>query len=167
MNTIHNEDCLETMSRIKDNAIDLIVTSPPYNIRNSSGGGFKGTGNKGRWKNAGLIKGYDTSSDDMPYDKYVQWQRKCLSEMTRIISDKGAVFYNHKWRVQNGLIQDRKEILEGFPVRQIIIWQRSGGVNFNDYFFGRKKGRCRKRPSILHNQRRRKYGEFHLGKIKG
>ena len=28
---IYNEDCLETMARIPDNSIDLIVTSPPYN----------------------------------------------------------------------------------------------------------------------------------------
>ena len=30
-NIIYNEDCLETMARIPDNSIDLIVTSPPYN----------------------------------------------------------------------------------------------------------------------------------------
>lgn len=30
-NIIYNEDCLETLSRMDDNSIDLIVTSPPYN----------------------------------------------------------------------------------------------------------------------------------------
>jgi DNA modification methylase len=29
-NTIFNESCLDTMSRMKDNSIDLVVTSPPY-----------------------------------------------------------------------------------------------------------------------------------------
>jgi len=44
-------------------------------------------------------------------------------------------FYNHKRRVQNGLIQDRDDILAGLPVRQIIIWKRKGGINFNPGYF--------------------------------
>ena len=47
----------------------------------------------------------------------------------------GAIFYNHKWRVQRGLLQDRADIMDGFPVRQIIIWQRSGGFNHNPGYF--------------------------------
>lgn len=35
LNKIYNENCLETMKRMKDNFIDLTVTSPPYdNLRN-------------------------------------------------------------------------------------------------------------------------------------
>lgn len=35
VNKIYNEDCLYTMSRMRDNFIDLTVTSPPYdNLRN-------------------------------------------------------------------------------------------------------------------------------------
>lgn len=38
MNKIYNEDCLETMSRMPDNFLDLIVTSPPYDgIRDFEG----------------------------------------------------------------------------------------------------------------------------------
>lgn len=34
LNKIYNEDCLETMSRMEDNFLDLTVTSPPYdNLR--------------------------------------------------------------------------------------------------------------------------------------
>lgn len=32
LNTIYNEDCLETMKRMPDNFVDLIVTDPPYGI---------------------------------------------------------------------------------------------------------------------------------------
>jgi modification methylase len=71
----------------------------------------------------------------MPYDEYVEWQRKCLTEMFRIIPENGAIFYNHKWRVHAGLLQDRREIIDGFPIRQIIIWQRAGGINFNAGYF--------------------------------
>lgn len=38
INKIYNEDCLITMSRMADNFIDLIVTSPPYdNLRKYNG----------------------------------------------------------------------------------------------------------------------------------
>jgi modification methylase len=37
--------------------------------------------------------------------------------------------------VQKGLLQDRQDILDGFPVRQIIIWKRKGGINFNKGYF--------------------------------
>ncbi|WP_017208644.1 hypothetical protein [Rickettsia australis] len=55
--------------------------------------------------------------------------------MLSIISNDGAIFYNHKWRVQKGILQDRQDIISGFPVRQIIIWQRKGGINFNPGYF--------------------------------
>jgi modification methylase len=89
----------------------------------------------GKWENAQLVEGYDSHADDMPYSEYVAWQRECLTEMMRLIKDDGAIFYNHKWRVQDGLLQDRHEIVDGFPVRQIIIWQRAGGINFNPGYF--------------------------------
>ncbi len=92
-------------------------------------------GRGGKWRNAALVNGYATYDDNMPYEAYIRWQRECLSEMLRLIPDNGAIFYNHKWRVQNGLIQDRREIIDGFPVRQIIIWKRKGGINFNAGYF--------------------------------
>jgi site-specific DNA-methyltransferase (adenine-specific) len=71
----------------------------------------------------------------MPHDQYVKWQRECLSSMMRVLREDGAIFYNHKWRVQDGLLQDRSDILKAFPVRQIIIWHRNGGLNFNSGYF--------------------------------
>ena len=127
-------DCIEIMKSMESNSIDLIVTSPPYNLRQSTGNGMK-NGSGGLWQNAALLDGYTESTDDLPYKEYVEWQRECLSEMMRLIPDNGAIFYNHKWRVQGGLIQDRREIVKDFPVRQIIIWQRSGGINFNLQYF--------------------------------
>ncbi|MEA1981055.1 MAG: DNA methyltransferase [candidate division Zixibacteria bacterium] len=134
LNKIIHGDCLEVMNRIPDNSIDLIVTSPPYNLKNSSGNGMK-DGRGGKWSNAALLKGYANHNDSMPHDEYVDWQRNCLSEMLRIIPDNGAIFYNHKWRVQRGLLQDRQDIVDGFPVRQIIIWKRKGGINFNPGYY--------------------------------
>lgn len=127
-------DILAELKNFPDKCVDLVVTSPPYNLKNSTGNGMK-NGRGGKWSNAALINGYSTYDDNMPYDEYIHWQRQCLHEMMRVLNDDGAIFYNHKWRVQNGLIQDRHEIVDGFPVRQIIIWRRKGGINFNPGYF--------------------------------
>lgn len=127
-------DSLEVMKKLPSESIDLVVTSPPYNLKNSTGNGMK-CGNGGKWANAALIKGYSHYDDNMPYDKYCKWQKDCLKEMFRLIKKDGAIFYNHKWRVQAGLLQDRREIVLDFPIRQIIIWKRKGGINFNKGYF--------------------------------
>lgn len=127
-------DILDKIKLIPNHSIDLVVTSPPYNLKNSTGNGMK-DGRGGKWANASLINGYSDHNDCMPHKEYVSWQRSCLEEMMRVINDEGAIFYNHKWRVQGGLLQDRQDIVSGFPVRQIIIWKRAGGINFNPGYF--------------------------------
>lgn len=134
LNKVHCGDAIEIMNSLPSKSIGLIVTSPPYNLKNSTGNGMK-DGRGGKWSNAELINGYHTHSDDLPYDEYVKWQRNCLEAMMELLKDDGAIFYNHKWRVQGGLLQDRNEIVKGFPVRQIIIWKRKGGINFNAGYF--------------------------------
>ncbi len=127
-------DAVKVMKEIPDGVVNLVVTSPPYNLKNSTGNGMK-DGRGGKWANAALQNGYTHHDDCMPHDEYVKWQRDCLKEMMRVLSDDGAIFYNHKWRVQGGLLQDRQDIVQGFPVRQIIIWKRKGGLNFNPGYF--------------------------------
>ncbi|MDR1529382.1 MAG: site-specific DNA-methyltransferase [Burkholderiales bacterium] len=135
LNKIVCGDCLDIMKKMPSNFVDLVVTSPPYNLKNSTGNGMKPCTTSGKWANAALQNGYSHYDDNMPHDKYVEWQRNCLTEMFRLIKDDGAIFYNHKWRVQDGLLQDRQDIVSGFPVRQIIIWKRKGGINFNPGYF--------------------------------
>ena len=127
-------NAIDVMKKIPTNSVHLVITSPPYNLKNSTGNGMK-DGRGGKWANAALQKGYSHHNDNMPHDEYVKWQRDCLTEMFRIIPDDGAIFYNHKWRVQGGVLQDRQDIVSGFPVRQIIIWRRKGGFNFNAGYF--------------------------------
>ena len=134
INRILCGDAVEIMKQISDGKVDLVVTSPPYNLKNSTGNGMK-DGCGGKWANAALQNGYTHHDDCMPHDGYVKWQKECLNEMMRIIPEDGAIFYNHKWRVQDGLLQDRQDIVAGFPVRQIIIWKRKGGLNFNAGYF--------------------------------
>lgn len=134
LNKVHCGDCIEFMNKMPAGSVGLIVTSPPYNLRNSTGNGMR-NGSGGKWENAKLMEGYDAHEDTMPHEEYVAWQRNCLTAMMRVLREDGAIFYNHKWRVQGGLLQDRSDIVQGFPVRQIIIWKRAGGINFNAGYF--------------------------------
>lgn len=134
LNKIICGSAVDVMKKIPDENIGLVITSPPYNLKNSTGNGMK-DGRGGKWANAALQNGYANHDDCMPHHEYVNWQRACLSEMLRITAKDGAIFYNHKWRVQGGLLQDRHDIVDGFPVRQIIIWRRKGGLNFNAGYF--------------------------------
>ena len=131
---IHNGDALLKMKELPDESVGLVLTSPPYNMRNTTGGGLL-RGGGGFSKGRKIQNGYDEFADNMPHDEYAQWQRNCLTEMVRIIKPDGAVFYNHKWRIQNGKLNDRQDIVGGFNVRQIIIWYRKGGINFNRHYF--------------------------------
>lgn len=135
LDSIIQGDCLEVMRKIPDKSIDVIITSPPYNLLNSTGNGLKKNTKTGKWANAAIKEGYKDYDDNMPYDKYIAWQRECVGEMCRIIRDDGVVFYNNKNRVQGGLLQDRGEIVRGYPLRQIITWKRSGAINFNAGYF--------------------------------
>ncbi len=127
-------NAIDAMKHIPDESVDLVITSPPYNLKNSTGNGMK-DGRGGKWSNAALVNGYSHYNDNMTHEKYTKWQRECLVEMLRIIPKDGAIFYNHKWRVQAGLLQDRQDIVSSFPIRQIIIWKRKGGINFNPGYF--------------------------------
>lgn len=132
---IYNTDVLVGLGALGDETIDVIFTSPPYNLKNSTGGGMK-NGKGGKWEGNALELGaYDEYDDNIPQDQYISWMRKVITECFRVLKPTGALFFNHKFRVQGGLIQDHTEMLEGFNVRQVIIWQRSGGINFNKGYF--------------------------------
>ena len=138
LNRIHQGDALELMRQLPDECVDLVVTSPPYNLHNSTGGGAKNSGQTGKWRSGryeALSQGYGAYSDDIPRDEYVAWQRECLTEMVRLLKPHGAIFYNHRPRMQAGLQETPRDILEGFLIRDSIIWDKGGGINHTAYAF--------------------------------
>jgi site-specific DNA-methyltransferase (adenine-specific)/modification methylase len=87
INKIYNENCLETLKRIPDNSIDLVITSPPYNmnlrIRN------------GQYCSRQIVKEFSTKyegfDDNLPIEEYYSLHLKILKELIRT-SD--IIFYN-------------------------------------------------------------------------
>lgn len=108
VNKIYNMDCVEGMKLLPDNSIDLIITSPPYNI-GKGGSAFK-------------FKGYDIYNDNnSDYDNFILI---ALNEMYRILKPSGSLMFNHKVRTVNKeCIHPLKLIFQSkFKLKQEIIW---------------------------------------------
>lgn len=125
VNQIYNEDCLITMSKIEDNSIDLIITSPPYN--KSGYEGFIRKRHEGdSWKSRNIEYGEDAINDFIDDDIYQKQQIKVLNELKRILKPDGSIFYNHKIRIANHKASHPIEwiIKSELNFRQQIIWDR-------------------------------------------
>ncbi|ANA85279.1 DNA methylase [Gordonia phage BritBrat] len=133
--TLYHGDCLDVLPSLS--GVDLIVTSPPYNLGVNAGGGFghykNGQTRGGQAKWGGTNKdgiNYADHDDAMPPAVYTQWQRDVLTACWGTLRDTGAIFYNHKPRVQASTLWMPLELNPGLPLRQIIVWARAGGMNY-------------------------------------
>lgn len=128
---IYNADAREVLPQI--NGIDLAFTSPPYNLGTTNGGpsGMHAASLAAR----SLAGGYASYSDAMPQHEYDEWQRQTVSAIWATLSETGALFYNHKPRIQSGVAKLPTDYGAGLPLRQIIIWDRQTGMNFSQSFF--------------------------------
>jgi len=77
-----NGDCIKEMSKFPENSIDLVVTSPPYNV------GIE----------------YDSHNDRMSMDEYWEFTKQWLSESYRTLKVGGRIAVNIPYEVN---VQDR------------------------------------------------------------
>lgn len=84
----------------REGSIDLVLTSPPYNIGSTSErkDGLRKLG-KYDPKSFGAVRGYQ---DTLPEDKYQTSQKEFLQFCAKLIRATGVVLYNHKNRHKNG-----------------------------------------------------------------
>src|SRR5574343_845924 len=76
-NTVYNEDCIETMMRLPDKCVSLIIADPPY---------YK-------------IKG-EFDWEWKTFDEYLNWMEGLAKEFKRILADNDSLFvYSHAKRV--------------------------------------------------------------------
>lgn len=126
INKIYNEDCLTTMSKMKDNSIDLVITSPPYNKAGYEGF-IRKRHEKDSWNQGRNIEyGGSADNDFMLEADYQLQQIKVLNELHRVLKPNGSIFYNHKIRVaQHKASHPIEWILKSnLNLRQQIIWDR-------------------------------------------
>lgn len=128
--TLYNGDCLPAMRAMPDESVDIVVTSPPYNMGLVPGGNGRGMYRPGASNKAGRFRdGYGAHDDAMDQDAYDAWQREVLAECWRV--SRLAVFYNHRPRVEHGVLRDPLGNEFGIPLRQRIIWNRGTGIDVN------------------------------------
>ena len=124
-------DCLDIMPELEP--VDLVVTSPPYNLgKPHKGSMFNHSDGTGPSPFPTLE--YNDHDDAMPAMEYEAWQRQVLLTCRSILKNTGAIFYNHKPRIQDGICDDRKNLIP-FPIRQEIIWDKGSDFNFCGAFF--------------------------------
>lgn len=143
--TLYLGDCREILPTL--GKVDAVITSPPYNMGVTAGGGFSSKfvrnhghydptggyrkrGGGGKWSGGDLADGYGTHDDKMPWAEYEAWQREIIGLCWAQLNDAGAIFYNHKPRPQACEVWLPTALNPGLPLRQIIIWARAGGINF-------------------------------------
>ena len=130
--TLHLGDCLDVMRGMDAGIVDAVITSPPYNMALSPGGNGRGMYRIGRnWKGGRFYDGYGTHDDAMPIDEYNEWQRNLLAECWRVTNEGGAIFYNHRPRIEHGKARLPLDMDFGLPLRQIITWDRKAGIGVN------------------------------------
>jgi len=120
----------EDMPQVEDESVDLIITSPPYNL----GAESWPMGGAGRIpRNNGI--GYDDTRTEREYQR---WQLDCLEEMFRVAKPGASLFYNHKVRNRDGAMIHPLDWLRYEPnwiIRQEIIWDRGSTHNHSAALF--------------------------------
>lgn len=111
-------DCLDFLRTIPDESIQLVVTSPPYNMR----------------------KEYEESSE---IDSYVEQQENVIGECVRVLRPSGSICWQLGNYVKNGEIIPLDALLypsfmaHNLQMRNRIIWHFGHGYHCSNRFSGR------------------------------
>jgi DNA modification methylase len=115
---IENSDSLDVLSSMDNKTIDLIITSPPYNIG----------------------KAYEVKTS---IENYLESQEEIISHLVRVLSDKGSIC----WEVGNYVDKGEVFPLDmfyyqifknyGLKLRNRIVWRFGHGLHASNRFSGR------------------------------
>ena len=120
VNEFHNEDCLITMSKMDNDFIDIVLTSPHYNMTKRKGG------------YADKITRYDEYSDWKTEEEYINWTINIFNNIDRVLKPNGVVLYNFSYSIETpslpytlmaSLISNTE-----FMVADTIIWKKSNSI---------------------------------------
>jgi adenine-specific DNA-methyltransferase len=111
-------DCLDLLKQIPDGSIQLIITSPPYNIG----------------------KKYEKK---LQLNHYLEQQNKVITECVRVLSQNGSICWQVGNYVENGAIVPLDSVLYpifiklGLKMRNRIIWHFEHGLHCKKRYSGR------------------------------
>ena len=122
--TEHNvyfEDCVKGMKeRLDDNSVDMVFTSPPYNIG----------------KEASKTRTADTDeySDSKPFREYKDLLKNVFEQLSRVVKEDGHIFVNYGVALDNaaGVPAETKWLPDLFPndtdFASHIIWHKEASI---------------------------------------
>jgi site-specific DNA-methyltransferase (adenine-specific) len=117
LNKIYNESCLTTLSKLEDNSIDVVITSPPYNMNLRI--------RKGEYCSRQIVKEistkYEGFADNLPIEEYNKFHSEVLRELLRV---SNLVFYNVQ--IVTGSKRSIFKMIGDFSqnLKDIIIWDK-------------------------------------------
>src|SRR5699024_9280074 len=117
LNKIYNEDSLEGMKRMGDKSVDVVITSPPYNMK------LRVSGDK--YTSRQIVKEFSTKyanfNDNLPMDEYRDFNKKVLDECLRVSS---LVFYNVQ--ILTGNKRALFELIGHYSdkLKEVIVWDK-------------------------------------------
>ncbi|MDG6257139.1 MAG: site-specific DNA-methyltransferase [Methanomicrobiaceae archaeon] len=112
LDTILQGDCLAGMRRMPAASVDIIVTSPPYNIG----------------------KTYQTHNDRLPRDHYLAWMGDIAREAGRILDPGGSFFLNIGGKPSDPWIpfDVMQQFRAHFTLQNVIHWVKSIAIEKAD-----------------------------------
>jgi len=102
INTIHNQDCIKGMRKLPKESVDLVVTSPPYNI------GIE----------------YDVWNDSLSLKEYKLYTRAWLEQVYRILKKAGRIVLHLPYAVNMRTRGGRVLMLQ-------LYWEILQNLGFN------------------------------------
>lgn len=117
---ICNESCMDTMYRMMDDEVDLVITSPPYNMNLRI--------SNGKYRSRQITKEFSTKyagfNDNMPIDEFYNFHLSVLKELIRV---SPLVFYNIQ--VVTGSKRAFFKIIGELSdyLKEIIVWDKGHG----------------------------------------
>ena len=119
---LYQGDVLEAFTKVKSESVDLVVTSPPFNVG----------------------KDYGIYKDNLPFPEYYQWCLSWLKECYRVTKDGGRICLNVPL-VANSEIGKGKSLETsidkfivllkeaGYIIRETIIWVKAPNEDGNSF----------------------------------
>lgn len=115
-------DCEELLQELKDKSINIILTSPPYNMTKRKGG------------YADKVKRYDEYIDWKSENEYLEWIRNIFLKFDRVLVSNGVILFNFSYSIENPSLPFKliNKLVEDTPfmIVDTIIWKKSNAIPF-------------------------------------
>jgi len=119
----------ENMLQIEDSSVDLVVTSPPYNIDIKYGN---------KTSNGKIVKSKGIKySDKMEEADYRSLLENVFNECKRVVKKDGSIWINIKNRVNNGVVMPPfwiQNFFQDMYLKNLLIWNFDWGGSTNKRF---------------------------------